>query len=144
MKTATSALQILRRTAGVAMAIWVCGNAVSVAAQDRSGKQRRFEADRQACLTGQTGQAYKTCLREAYAVLADPASPTAPVSADQLQRNALERCDAQQGDEHTACVARIRGEGTVSGSVAGGGVLRELVTPDVAPGSPQKPASASP
>lgn len=143
MKTATRALQIFRRGAGVALVVWVCGQAFAVAAQDRSDKQRRFEADRQACLSGNTGQTYASCMREAHAVLADPASSTAPVSAEQLQRNALTRCDAQLSDEHATCVARIGGEGTVSGSVAGGGILRELVTPEVAPNPPQKPASAS-
>lgn len=143
MKTSPNALQIFRRGVGVAMVVLVCGQAFSVAAQDRSEKQRRFEADRQACLGGKTGQTYESCMKEAHAVLADPASSTAPVNTEQLQRNALARCDTQTGDEHVACVARIRGEGTVSGSVAGGGVLRELVTTEVVPTPPQKPASAS-
>ncbi len=65
MKTATNALQVLRRGAGVAMVVLVCGQALSVAAQDRTEKMRRFEADRQACLNGRTGQAYDACIREA-------------------------------------------------------------------------------
>jgi len=35
----------------------------------------------------------------------------------------------------------MNGEGTISGSVAGGGILRELVTTEVVPSAPQKPAS---
>jgi hypothetical protein len=143
MKTSPKTLQVLRRGVGVVMVVLVCGQVFSVAAQDRSEKQRRFEADRQACLGGKTGQTYASCMREAHAVLADPASSTAPVSAEQLQRNALARCDAQTGDEQVACIARIRGEGTVSGSVTGGGVLRELVTTEIVPTPPQKPASAA-
>lgn len=137
MKSPTSAFQVFRRGVGVAMVVLVCGQAVGVAAQDRSEKKRRFEADRQACLLGKTGQSYQSCMREAHAVLADKPSSIAPTSAEQLQRNALARCDAQTGDDHAACVARVRGEGTVSGSVAGGGILHELVTPEVAPDSPQ-------
>lgn len=143
MKSPTSALQILRRGAGVAMVVLVCGQALSVAAQDRSEKMRRFEADRQACLLGRTGQAYDNCIREAQAVLAEPPGTTAPVSAEEIQRNALARCDAQTGDDRKACVARIQGEGTVSGSVAGGGILRERITTEIVPSPPQPPASNS-
>jgi hypothetical protein len=137
MKTAKPTLQGFRRGIGVAMVVLVCGQAFSVAAQSRSEKMRRFEADRQACLLGRTGQAYQSCMREAHAVLADKPSSAAPTSAEQLERNAQARCDAQTGDDHAACVARVRGGGTVSGSVAGGGILHELVTPEVAPNPPQ-------
>lgn len=121
----------------VALVLLVCGPVLSFAAQDHSEKLRRFEADHQACLSGKTGQAYQACMREAHAVLAEKPSSTASASAEQFQRNAQARCDAQTGDEYVACVARIRGEGTVSGSVAGGGILRELVIPEVAPSPPQ-------
>ena len=36
-------------------------------------------------------------------------------------------------EERQACEARIRGLGTTSGSVAGGGILRQLVTIEVGP-----------
>ncbi|MEO7339093.1 MAG: hypothetical protein ABIV63_21160, partial [Caldimonas sp.] len=45
-----------------------------------------------------------------------------------LRRNAKDRCDALSGDERSDCVARMKGEGTTSGSVAGGGILREKRT----------------
>jgi hypothetical protein len=47
----------------------------------------------------------------------------------QKQDNAQARCDALTGSDHEACEARMQGQGTVSGSVAGGGELREIVTP---------------
>jgi hypothetical protein len=37
------------------------------------------------------------------------------------------------GDERRDCLARMRGEGTVSGSVEAGGILREKVTVVPAP-----------
>ena len=142
MKTASSAFQTFRRGAGVAIVVGVCGQALFAVAQDRSEKVRRFEADRQACLLGRTGQAYQLCMREAHAVLEDKPSSTAPVSTEQLERNAQVRCDALTGNEQAACVARMRGEGTVSGSVSGGGVLRERATTEIVPSSPLTPASA--
>ncbi len=56
----------------------------------------------------------------------------------QYMRNALVRCESLKGDDREDCVARIRGGGTVSGSVEAGGLYRELVT--VIPGKPAEPA----
>lgn len=140
MKTVSNARQILRRGVGIGMLVLICGQVFPAAAQDRSEKLRRYEADRQACRSGQTGQTFDSCMKEAKAVLAERPGANPTVSPEQLQRNALIRCDALKGDDRAACVARMHGEGTVSGSVAGGGVLRELVVTEVVP---QNPSSAS-
>ena len=49
---------------------------------------------------------------------------------DYLQ-NALARCSLQPPMERSACEARVRGTGQteIEGSVLGGGVIRETVTP---------------
>jgi hypothetical protein len=44
----------------------------------------------------------------------------------QLKQNRYARCDAHQGDDKEYCIRRMNGEGTVSGSVEGGGLYREL------------------
>lgn len=44
----------------------------------------------------------------------------------EFERNRLARCDLHQGEDRELCLRRMRGEGTVSGSVEGGGILREL------------------
>ena len=49
----------------------------------------------------------------------------------QFDRNRLARCDNQPPQDRAECVRRMN-EGTTSGSVEGGGIYRELVTP-VAP-----------
>jgi hypothetical protein len=41
--------------------------------------------------------------------------------------NLTKRCDALKGADRLACVARMQGQGTTSGSVAAGGIYRELV-----------------
>jgi hypothetical protein len=76
-----------------------------------------------------------------YNALAQRPSANPTVNTEQLQRYSLMRCEALAGDDRAACVARMNGEGTISGSVAGGGILRELVTSEVVPSPPQKPAS---
>ena len=81
-----------------------------------------------ACNSGKTQQDRDTCLREARNAQADKRagkieSPNAEVSA-----NAMRRCDALAGEEKIACRARMSGYGNTSGSVAGGGVIREVET----------------
>lgn len=44
----------------------------------------------------------------------------------QLERNRFTRCEALPADDRDYCILRMKGEGTVSGSVEGGGILREL------------------
>jgi hypothetical protein len=44
----------------------------------------------------------------------------------QLKQNRYARCDAHQGEDRDYCIRRVNGEGTVSGSVEGGGIVREL------------------
>lgn len=50
------------------------------------------------------------------------------VTPEQAQANALQRCARLPAFYKTDCEARVRGEGQASGSVTGGGVLRETVT----------------
>lgn len=143
MKTSASALQVFRGCIGIGLVAMVCGSAANAQTQGRDEKLRRFEADRQACLSGKTHQTFDSCMKEAKAVLAERPGSNPLVSAEQLQRNAQLRCEPLTEEDRTACFARMRGEGTASGGVAGGGVLRELVTTEVVPSKPQKPASAS-
>ena len=49
----------------------------------------------------------------------------------QLMRNALKRCEALREPDRQDCVLRMQGQGTTTGSVAGGGIYRELVTREV-------------
>ena len=142
MKTDFHPLQILRRGVGMGLVVLVFGQAFPAASQDRSERLRRFEADRQACLSGKSSQVLESCLKEAKAALAERPDSTPTVSPEQLKRNSMTRCEALTGEERTACVARMRGEGTISGSVPGGGVLRELVTPESVASPHLNPASA--
>lgn len=69
--------------------------------------------------------------------------PSKPQEApDILARNALRRCDALPPADKTECVARMQ-HGSVSGSVASGGVLRQLVTREVVTDPAALPATAA-
>ena len=50
------------------------------------------------------------------------------VSAEQAQANALQRCANLPAMYKTDCEARVRGQGEVSGSVIGGGLVKESLT----------------
>lgn len=50
------------------------------------------------------------------------------VTPEEAQANALKRCDGLPEFYRRDCIDRVRGHGEVSGSVQGGGLLRESVT----------------
>ncbi|MBY4594499.1 hypothetical protein [Ottowia caeni] len=55
-------------------------------------------------------------------------SQLAPVTADQAQANALMRCANLPAFYKVDCEARVNGQGQTSGSVIGGGVIKESTT----------------
>jgi hypothetical protein len=81
-----------------------------------------------ACNSGITQQDKTTCLTEVKNANAAKRAGQVDNSGSQFSANALMRCDVLKGDERTACQARIQGLGTNDGSVAGGGVVRQIET----------------
>ena len=129
MNTVTRASRKHRHALVAGFLMVLCmGQASPALAQDKSDRQKTYAHDRQTCLERGSGQELTACLKEAGAVLAQRDGLGASVSPEQLQRNRLMRCDAFKGDDHADCIARTQGMGTVTGSVGGGGILRELVT----------------
>lgn len=98
-------------------------------APDTQARQRAYEEQRQRCLSGQTGQQQASCLQEAGAVRQQGLAAQSTLPAAQLEENSLQRCDALADGERQSCIARMQGNGHVDGSVAGGGILRELREP---------------
>ena len=101
------------------------------------GSDARMQRERAACDGNQQDRA--ACLREAGAAQQearrDGLTTPSPSAED---RNALDRCKQQPPSAQAECEARITGAGktTTEGSVMGGGVIRETVTP-VAPSAPK-------
>ena len=84
--------------------------------------------ERTNCVTGNTNQDQSTCLREAGAAKQEAQRGNLRDTGDYAS-NASKRCAALPADEKADCERRAMGEGSVSGSVGSGGVVRELVTP---------------
>jgi hypothetical protein len=118
--------------APVVAAVVGCASAVAAPATSSSALER-YQSERAACLNGQSQQARGTCLTEANAAYALARQGALENPSTHFDRNARARCDALNGDEHTDCLARMSGEGTVEGSVKAGGILRELQTEEVIP-----------
>lgn len=55
-------------------------------------------------------------------------SQLAPVTAEQARANAMMRCANLPAFYKVDCEARVNGQGEVSGSVIGGGLIKESVT----------------
>lgn len=99
--------------------------------------QERYRLESNVCLNGRSPQSLQTCLREADAAHAQALKADLDDGAADYVRNASRRCDGLPPDLRQACAARMQGAGTVSGSAAGGGIYRELVT--VEPAKADKP-----
>jgi hypothetical protein len=90
--------------------------------------QARYQQDRAACISGQSHQDRATCLREAGAALQEAKRGRLGDSQSSYEQNQLVRCDGLPAGDRADCLRRMRGEGTVSGSVESGGIYRELRT----------------
>ena len=92
---------------------------------DASGS---YQQEVNACMTGKTQQDQATCLLEARNAQADKKRGVLDNAGAQFDSNAASRCSVLSGEEQAACQARVLGYGNTSGSVAAGGVLREVET----------------
>lgn len=110
--------------------------------------EARYQAERKACLEGRSTEDQATCLKEAGAVRAEALRHRLDNGEDRatMRANALARCNAQPASERAACEMMVRGQGTQSGSVREGAVIKELVLRSVdggpaMPVEPSRPAS---
>jgi len=151
IRVAFAPVNINRNAARLAaLALLALGSAfaatAAMAASDSADATARYKAERAACISGQSHQDRATCLREAGAALQEARKRrlNGDGNQDTYAQNALIRCNALPENDRDACQRRIKGEGTTSGSVGEGGVLRELmvpVTPDSSsPAEPAEPA----
>ena len=115
-----------------AMAAQVAGNQFPDGTPlDTSGNYR---SELQACKAGKTAEDQATCMKEARNAQADKKRGTLANTGTDYAANARARCNVLSGEDKAACEARMMGYGSVSGSVAGGGLLREVETVVLPPG----------
>jgi len=99
---------------------------------DQSGDYRQ---EVQACVSGRSQEPRETCLEEARHALAARRRGELETGNENFLANALARCSPLKGEDRAACEARVKGLGETSGTVAGGGLLRQLEIAVVPPGT---------
>ena len=117
----------------VVATVLLAASAAAVAQTPPQDARARYEQEREKCMTNYTQDSQATCLREANNALdaARKGQLSSPGAA--APGNATQRCAAFQSTaEQAECVRRMQNS-PVSGSVSGGGVLRESVTTTVVP-----------
>lgn len=105
-------------------------SSVTAHAADPAGvaaPQKVYQHDRADCMSGHSGADKTTCLREAGAALNEARSGKLADANTNFEGNRIARCGYLKGPDKEYCLRRMNGEGTVTGSVEGGGILRELV-----------------
>ncbi|MEJ8820603.1 hypothetical protein WKW80_00970 [Variovorax humicola] len=129
-----TATVIRSRLLALAMTTTLAGAALAAQPARGPGSDTRYQNEIAACNNNQQDRA--ACIREAGAAREEARrNGLTSESPIRYQQNALARCQLQPADDRAACEQRVTGTGvsSVDGSVMGGGVLRETVTP-VSPG----------
>ncbi|MEO5698342.1 MAG: hypothetical protein ABIQ60_14550 [Burkholderiaceae bacterium] len=123
------------------MLVLIASTVFAAEAGNSAEIKSRYEQERALCLKGMTSQDQATCMREAGAARDAAKKGKLKEGSPDYQSNAKTRCEALPTDQVQDCLARARGEGGRSGSVEGGGILRQTVTVETAPAA--APASAA-
>ncbi|MDQ6628602.1 MAG: hypothetical protein M3Z29_09170 [Pseudomonadota bacterium] len=148
-----------RRPLGGLAATTVLALAAAFAAPSHAADAKTGAADAQArqeradCESGRTGQDRATCLKEVGAAQAERKRNQLDNNGSASQ-NSVERCNLVAAKDKADCLARVQGPSAanqrvnISGSVAGGGVIKETTTTTrgpvvVIPVEPAPSASAS-
>lgn len=90
--------------------------------------QARFREEMAVCTSGRSPQGRATCIEEARHALAAARRGALGETPRDMRANVLQRCGAHTGPDREACEARMSGRGRTEGSVAGGGLMREITT----------------
>lgn len=96
-------------------------------ARERQAADADYRRQVRECESSASSQDRTTCLHEARSARAElRRGALTTASQETLQSNALARCQVfTPGPDMDACRARVMGQGSSSGSVSGGGILRE-------------------
>ena len=97
---------------------------------DLASAQARYKQEVAECAVTNPVVDNSNCAKEARNTLAEIKRGRMNESwqSSDLEKNAFLRCDVHSGGDKLDCIARIHGAGKTEGTVAGGGILRELTT----------------
>jgi hypothetical protein len=127
MTARTTLFRPARFAIGAVSALLVAAPVLAAEGLGASDARARYLQERAACESGQSHQDRATCMREAGAAYDEARRGRLNDGPAQYQQNALVRCNALPPGDREACLARMQGQGVTRGSVAEGGIYRELV-----------------
>ena len=115
--------------ASCAIGALACASAVAAVEPSRAAEiHARYVQERAQCTQIAAPEARKTCLREAGAAQVEARRGTLIEPQGNYAQNRLARCNYySDAKQRSYCERRMRGEGTVSGSVEEGAIVRQLV-----------------
>ena len=99
---------------------------------DNSGN---YQQERAWCMANTSGEEQATCLKNSGAAQAEKRRGTLDNNGGNFDANAMQRCNVLTGEDRAACQARVAGLGSASGSVQGGGILKQVETVVLPPGN---------
>lgn len=145
MQFAQSPIRHMRQTAygfSALVLTLVIGMAL-VPTAGHAAEANGYQKERATCINGQSNEDRATCLKEAGAARGEAKRGNLTEAPGAYESNALARCNVLPPADRDDCVNRIRGNGTVSGSVGGGGVIRETrtIVPEPQPAPVQAPGN---
>ena len=108
---------------------FACASAWAAPKSAAAEAQAQYQRERAVCTNGQSNQDRATCLKEAGAAYGEARKSGLGAGSAPSRSNAVERCDDLPATERSACLARMQGQGTATGSAAAGGILREVEQP---------------
>ncbi len=114
--------------------------AMAATPREPTSPPARYQKEAGKCMALRQLDERATCLDAAFGRLLNAQPTPKEEHAGALQANALKRCEPLPEALRKDCVARMSGLGTQSGSVAEGGIYRELVTLEVGPRPAPLPA----
>lgn len=115
----------------------------TTAKRNAAKSEAQYQRDAAVCLSRRYVGDRDDCMSEAGTARSSREPVTVDTDPGRYARNAIKRCEPLPEPDRGDCVARMQGAGTTSGSVAGGGILRELVTREASPASAPAPAAPS-
>lgn len=115
------------------LATMLCGGAFAADAPGADTAKAQYDAERARCMSGTTGQDQASCLKSAGAAYDLAKAGKLKDPNNDYRDNAMRRCAVLAGADRTDCESRVDGQGTSSGSVKDGGIVKETVTRNMNP-----------
>jgi hypothetical protein len=109
--------------AAACAAAFTCAGAYA-AGGDAAAAQAQYKRDLADCDSSHATEARATCRTEAMRAYQQAKAGDFHADAQTFTQNERLRCEPLKGIDRTACEERVNGQGTMSGSVGGGGDIR--------------------